>query len=340
MTAAAYHSKFENWDERASVRSKPMREISGPPSGQLYFPPELTPMVNHALVRSRGPATATEILARRLNIYLDFTTELEQTTVNPTCAAISRRRTGLTLPDGMLSDAFKIYTDEAWHAQFSDDLRRQVVRQAGLPDQQPAAPAFVARLWRIEGELPLRLRQIARVFFAIVSETLISAILSDIPHDTRLVPAVRELVTDHAIDEGVHHAYFARLLQHAWPQLDAADRRLLGISLPRVIRAFLDPDMELLLTIVEQSGFSGDEAEQIVAESYPAAAVEAMTRCDARATLRHLAVVGVFEDRLVVDHFANAGLLESDGIASEAAVIPPFATTLRPVCAERDAPSR
>jgi hypothetical protein len=318
MTAPMYTSKFRAWEERASVRNKPMRTLSGPPDGLLYFPPELAPIVNHKLVQARGEAAMAELLARRLNTYLDFTTELEQHTVNPTCAAISRGRTGLTLPDAMRSDAFKIYTDEAWHAQFSDHLRRQVIRQAGLPDQQPPTPAFVARLRRIECELPLRLRQLARVLFAIISETLISAILSDIPKDPRLVQAVRRLVMDHAIDEGVHHAYFARLLQYVWPQLGSADRRLLGVCLPRVIRAFLDPDVDLLLTILHQGGFSADEAEGIVAESYPPDVVDEAVNRDAKATLRHLAVVGVFEDSLIVDHFANAGLFQYDGIAHAA----------------------
>src|ERR687886_110138 len=46
---------------------------------------------------------------------------------------------------------------------------------------------------------------LTKVFFTVVSETLISAILSDIPHDQRVVGAVRAVIADHAEDEGRHH---------------------------------------------------------------------------------------------------------------------------------------
>src|SRR6185295_14101103 len=63
-------------------------------------------------------------------------------------------------------------------------------------------------------------------------------IFSGIPSDPRVVMAVRELVADHAEDEGRHHAYFSRLLEFTWPRLNKAQRATIGPLLPEMVLAF------------------------------------------------------------------------------------------------------
>ena len=130
---AAYSSKFSHWDARATVRTKPRREIAEEePREHIYFPPELVPVAQHALVQELGAATVDRVLIQQLHTYLEFTSELEHGAVNPVAALISRRRSGFDLPETMIEDAYKICTDEAWHAQFSDDLQRQVAVRTGV----------------------------------------------------------------------------------------------------------------------------------------------------------------------------------------------------------------
>jgi hypothetical protein len=261
-------------------------------------------------VRRLGEESLRRILVQRLYVYLDFTAELEQRAVNPICAAISRRRSGFDLPEGMLEDAYKIYTDEAWHAQFSDDMQRQVVEETGVPPVLPDAPAFIKRLAAAEQTAPLGNRGLVPFFFTIVSETLISAILSDIPQDRRIVRAVRDVVSDHAIDEGVHRAYFTKLLEFAWLQLTDRQRRDVSMYLPDFVRAFLDPDFAALAGVLEDAGLTEDDVGQVLSDCYRPREVAARVRADARPTLRELARVGVFDDSAAVAAFEDAGLLE------------------------------
>ena len=155
---------------------------------------------------------------------------------------ISRRRSGFDLPETMIEDAYKIYTDEAWHAQFSDDLQRQVAVKTGVGPSVFEEPNFFRKLKGSSTDLGPDEQRLVMIFFTIVSETLISAILSGIPSDTRVVTAVRELVADHAEDEGRHHAYFSRLLEFTWPRLNKTQRAVIGPLLPEMILAFLEPD--------------------------------------------------------------------------------------------------
>jgi P-aminobenzoate N-oxygenase AurF len=307
----AYETKFKLWESRAAVRAKPRRVLDEEREvGKLFFPPELVPVAGHPLVRAGGTAAVEEVLLQRLHVYLDFTAELEQMAINPVTQRISRRKVGFEVPEAMVEDAYKICTDEAWHAQFSDDLQRQLVEATRVQPTIPSEPQFFQRLRAMEAEAPPEIRGLPSVFFTIVSETLISAILSDIPHDERVFTAVRELVEDHAEDEGRHHAFFSKFFGCVWPQLTTRQRRLVGPLLPRLVLAFLEPDYAALGAILGRSGLGDDEVRGVIEESHPRDEVVAGIRRNSRATLRLFHEHGALEDPGTREAFQAAGLLE------------------------------
>lgn len=311
-----YESKLRNWEQHASVRVKPRRELAESPDSALYFPPELVPVASHPLVIDRGPEAVTRVLVHALYAYLDFTVDLEQNSVNPVCAAISQGRSGFWLPDPMRRDAFKIYTDEAWHAQFSDDLADQVARATCIPlvDTPPVLRKRLATLSATTA-LPTPLTAIV---FAIVSETLISGILADIPRDQRVVGAVRDIVTDHAIDEGIHHAYFSSLLEYIWPQFRPSHKIAASLLLPDLIKAFLEPDLTRLASALYDIGLSEQEVGEVLCDCYDKASVLQTVRANARATLRYFTRLGIFEDTRVIEEFHSAQLLsDQDMLVSD-----------------------
>lgn len=296
------------WDARASVRSRPRRLLQGNDE-LLFFPPDLFPAVKHPLVVERGSRTVGRMLAQRLVDYLDFTAELEQRAVNPVCASISRGRCGVALPDQMREDAFKIYTDEAWHAQFSDDLRRQVAARAGLETSTTRLPQFIGRLERMKADTERRYHGVLDLFFSIVSETLISSTLASIPSDVRIAPAVREVFADHAIDEGVHHVYFAKVLEFAWRQLSASERWVVVDRLPQMILAFLEPDVPALADLFYGNDLGYDDVGQLIVDCYAPDDVLATVRREGGAAMRHFANVGVLDSTQAQERFAEAGLV-------------------------------
>lgn len=305
-----YASKLIHWNERASVRVKPRRLLEDEEAvGKIYFPPELVPAVQHPLILERGKPVIQQVLVQRLHLYLDFTAELEQGAVTPVTQRISRGRIGFELPTGMLEDAYRICTDEAYHAQFSDDLMRQVQTVTGIVPNLPGLPRFFQRLIQIRGSLPWDLQEMATLFFTIVSETLISAILSDIPNDVRVVSAVRDLVQDHAEDEGRHHAYFAKLLEYVWPQMNAYQKAAIGPLLPDFIKAFLEPDYPAIACELAGCGLTSEEVQQVLHESYSAEEVAAGIRKAAGKTLQHFARVGILSEPGTLDSFYLSGLI-------------------------------
>jgi hypothetical protein len=221
---------------------------------------------------------------------------------------------GLDLPATMRADAFKITTDEAWHAQFSDDLTAQMVAATGVSAESVVEPTFVGELRRLRAAFDPADRPLVDLVFAVVSETLVSALLADMPNDRRLARPVREVVADHAADEGRHHSYFQTLLRLLWPSLSAEHRRLLGPHVPAFVRAFLHPDPPAVRSALIAAGLTAREAAQVVHESYDPGTAAFDIRRPARATVRGFRAVGALDDPRTRDAFLAGGLLTDDEI--------------------------
>lgn len=307
--ADAPPSRFDRWDRRATVRVKPQPFLVPGAEAQLYFPPELVPVARHPLVTGLGEPAVHRVLVQRLYQYLHFTVELEQLAVIPVAARIGRGRSGLDLPETMRADAFKIATDEAWHAQLSYDLIRQVEAQTAVPWIETGAPVFVQRLETVRDRLAPGVRGLERLLFAVVSETLISTYLTDIPRDARLPAAVRTLVRDHAEDEGRHHAYFRDLLFRVWPTLDAEQRQGIGPELPAIVMAFVEPDRAALAVAAGCSGLAEHEVDGVVEESFPRAEAAGDAAARTRAVVRYFTEVGALDDGRTQEAFAATGLV-------------------------------
>jgi uncharacterized protein (UPF0147 family) len=270
------------------------------------------PVVLHPLVAAKGESIVKGLLLQRLYDYLDFTTELESIAVIPVATKISRGRSGLILPERMKSDAYKIVTDEAWHAQFSHDFACQIAAETNiprLPAEGNAPPAFLPRLHEVREHLPREVRGVESLLFTIVSETLISGILSDIPRDDRLPRSVREVVRDHAEDEGRHHVYFRSMLKHLWPALTPYERAAVGPIVPAVIYAFLEPDYLRTARHLRSIGLTIKEIDQIIAESWPPHEVRRTIAKAASQLTRYFSDVEALDDARTLASFEEAGLL-------------------------------
>lgn len=305
----AYESKFGNWDNRASVRSRPRRFINAPDiKSRVFFPPESVPAVSHDLVIRRGPDVVSEILVRSLYQYLHFTTTLEQVAVLPVTSDISLGLSGYSVPEAMLADAFKITTDEAWHAQFCYDFTQELVRATKVGADSVAEPRFVGALAQTRGTFDPNVRRLVDLAFAVVSETLVSVLLADIPYDKRLPRPVRELVSDHAADEGRHHAYFRSFLRWLWPQLTDTEHVLIGARIPEFVRLFLAADLRSVTSILRASGLPPTEIKEVIGDSYTTSSGTDL-RVAARSTVRGFCEVGALALPEVHEAFVTAGLL-------------------------------
>lgn len=307
VVESRYRSRFRNWDRVSTVRNNPTRPLGH--DGELFFTPELVPAMAHPLLLDADPAVRETVLVHRLYEYLKFTIDLEQSAVIPVTGHISRGMSGLNLPELMLSDAFKIVTDEAWHAQFTYELMREVRTRTQIAPVLPDAPVFTEVLARIHDEFPSEVRGLDEMLFAIVSETLISSILDELPQDERLPEGIRETIADHADDEAKHHAYFSTLLRFLWPSMTPRERELAGPYLPRLIFAFLEPDYPSVALGLAASGLPSEQVEQVMNDVYTHDRVVTDVRRGAAPTLQYFIEAGALEHGATREAFTEAGLI-------------------------------
>lgn len=299
-------SPLTSWDHRASVRTRPRPTVT-PGDAPLSFPRNLVPIANHELVRD-DDALCERIRARQLFRYLHFTAKLEHLVVNRTVLSVAHETIGFDLPDWMRIDAYKIYCDEAYHALVAAELATTVAQQRELGGARRAMPYFMRRLAELIDSAEPDLGPLLEILFVVCSETLISGTLSHAAEAPEVIEPVRQALSEHAHDERRHHAYFAELLRHLWPQLTRSSQRIAGTFVPALIDAFLRPDFDDAEAELMSYGLGLDAAQQIVAESYPAEVVDADRRHVARYTVRHFEEVGALDYPEVAANFERLRL--------------------------------
>lgn len=313
VPASSEHGESREWDVGAAVRTKPRRVLSeGAGVDELYFSPALVPVSRHPLVTALGPAAVRRALIEHLYTHLVFTTRLEHDCVNETVRRIARGRIGIDVPPAMRLDAYRLYCDEGYHALICADLAFQVEAASGVVPGSGGPPAFLQHLRLVRASQTPTLRRLADMLFVVVSETLISATLAGSWRDGRVVPAVRQVLADHAEDEEHHHAYFTAFFELLWHQIAPRDRVSLGVLLPGLIRGFLSPDRTAIAAGLVRCGVRLRDTSQVLGESYPEQTVLAQMREASRVTRQLFARNGVLDEPATADAFAAAGLLDGD----------------------------
>jgi hypothetical protein len=307
---AAITKALRGWYERAGVRVDPRRMMREESHGGLsYWPPELAGFVSHPLVAERGRAVRDELLVRQLYQYLQFTANYEMRVINRATELIANGRTGLTLPTAVRLDAYKIYCDEGYHALYSFDVIAQVEEASGIQHRPFDFDATLRYLHEAQDAAPDRLRTAVALLVVIVFETLVTATLTQIPRHGNVISLVREVVRDHAQDEGCHHAYFSKFFGYLWGQLSAGDRRALGPLLAEFIVRPLEPQLGTLRDALLLAGLSRDATEEVLEDSFPPGRAQETIRTTAKSTLRLFGRHGLYDDPATREAFEARGLL-------------------------------
>lgn len=301
---------MQSWYDKAGVRNDPRRMIGEEQNGEFYWPPQLAPFVNHPLVAKLEKADAAkhELLIRQLYHYLQFTSNYELRVINRATDLIATGRSGVPLSTQVRLDAFKIYTDEGYHALYSVDAIHQVEKRTGVQFNEYDFDNFLNYLSDVKGQLP-ELKGAVELLVVIIFETFITGSLTQVPKDNNVVSLVREIVTDHAEDEAHHHAFFSGFFPLLWGQLTVFERTKLGKILPQLIVRPLEPAIPIIHQSLLGVGLSDEEARHVIEDTYPRDEVMAGIRKSARSTMNLFAKYDLFEDKEIRNSFEESGLI-------------------------------
>ena len=309
LPSASYESQFVKWDELAYIRKKSRRAT--PFERDLYFYPQgLATLFAHPNVARSPEHVRRELLVLHLYNFLEFTVKLELGPVNEVNKMLCDEEFLPWLPSQMRDDAFKIYIDEGAHAEMCHRLMT-AVQETTKVERLRLKPAFLRAIDDLVDSEEPEYRPLIKLFFVIVSETLITGSLVRLPRDESVQRAVRELANDHATDEGRHHAYFRKVFEYVWPRLPRETKRRIGILLPDMILAFLQPDKSALARMLESFPDEFPEPVQLVEEVLNYKSTRNGILTSASPTLKMFGENHVFDDPVIDNAFAGLRLVPS-----------------------------
>jgi hypothetical protein len=300
-------SPFDRWYDNAGVRSGTRRMFADETgAGKVFYPQHLVPYLAHEALADMTESRRRVLTIRHLYQFLLSTTHLETRIVNTTAERIANNRAGLELPVTMRMDAFKVYCDEGYHSLYSLDLADQIAAGTGVAIPPWDYGGFVDRLEETGRRLLPDEPALVPLLQTVVFETLITAVLNEIPNDTSVITVVRELTRDHAKDEGHHHRFFARFFHELWANLDHRLREPVARTLPALIQACLTWDVEPVRGSLVMSGVDSATAATVVADAYTQTGSNADI---CLATVRTFRSAGVFDVPGAEEAFATHQLL-------------------------------
>jgi hypothetical protein len=304
---------LDQWHETAGVRSGVRRIFREEAArGRVFFPARLVPHLAHPAVAALPRPRRDMLPLLHLYQFLLGTTHVETRVVNVVAERIANGRAGVELSAAMRMDAFKVYCDEGYHALYSLDLAEQIARATGVPVPRWDYGGFVDRHAQAVRALLSGEPVLAQLLQVVVFETLITAILNEAPADPDLAGTVREVLRDHARDEGRHHRFFTAFFHELWTGLSPALRTQVAHTLPALIQVCMTADVIPVRSALLLAGLDGATAGQVVRECYDPAAAPRRTAEIARATVAMCRSAGVLDVPGAAEAFAARGLTPSE----------------------------
>ncbi|UZE23513.1 diiron oxygenase [Pseudomonas sp. B21-056] len=300
-----------DWDNKAAVRiRKDDYRLPDDLERQLYsrdwFPSAFIPYIEHPLICEAGRSIAQRLAANHLVHFLDYTTLLEHRIVNRAVETIVHGELALPIPQPMKTAALQLYTDEGYHALFSNEVAEQVAALYGISERP--TPRRIQRLLGMIDTVAPADRPLAWFLLGFVSETIIAKELLAITRDT-LVCTVYRMLRSHLEDEARHSRYFSEVFQYLWTALDVTQRDQAARLLLQIIGLYFEPDMPWLMRSLASVGFNEPSALQIVADFLQPDAHGRRVRSGAVSTFAAMQKAGFFDNEHNRQLFTQAGFI-------------------------------
>ncbi|SEM82065.1 P-aminobenzoate N-oxygenase AurF [Pseudomonas sp. ok272] len=311
--ATTHRFTLGDWHHKASVRSSPSTyQLEDDIERQLetrdWFPPAFLPYLRHPTLAGAAPSIRHRLTANHLVYFLDYTTVLELQVVNRSVATLIHRQLGIIIPERMKTAALQLYTDEGYHALFSNQLAEQIARRYAIA-YRPATPRRIERLLALIENIHESYKAHGWFLLGFISETIIARELLSVPRDS-LVSSVQQMLTDHLADEARHSRYFCEVFSYLWLTLNNRQRLFTARFLLDAIQVFFEIDEQWLSKSLQSVNLPSASITEIINAHAGEDMMLQRARSGAEATLGALKKAGFFNLPYNQRLFIKAGLID------------------------------
>lgn len=243
MNFSDYHSAAEDWERRATIRTRPRRVLED--DDKLIYPLARQPLVLSATFAGQCPQWRDFVLVQSFYKYINDVVIFETEIVDKTARSIAKNRFSLPFPPACRYDAMTVVVDEDYHALVALDFLQQAVAMTGLqPLDLPQQIELSRALPLAQSLAPAHLRDAMELIGVAIAENTVTHDVAAFAKDDSIKASIRGLMADHMCDEGRHAQFWTHLVRLYWQSASAADRDAIAHILPTFLAHYLTNDLQ------------------------------------------------------------------------------------------------
>lgn len=266
-------SKNFCWDSSAAVRTSKEKyniaidsEIQDGTTG--WHLPSYAGIASHPKLKNISNEELQFILGTQLLEFVLKTTRFELQYVNNVCSRIGLGTCSFNFSEELKLHAIQIYTDEGYHAYFSEKIAQQIIRYYKIDsDLSCYLDNFFAKLTTFCSSEDNYVSELSYFALVIVSESMIVNDISNVMSNVVFDP-IRQMLRNHMKDESMHCSYFLAIFEEIWAQLSPTSRLLFNKLLCDAMIILGRPRTDIYYFSLDALGFKSKEIATMISETY------------------------------------------------------------------------
>lgn len=243
MNPADYRSFADDWERRATIRTRPRRLLEN--DEKLIYPLSRQPLVLSATFVDQCPQCRDFILLQTFYKFINDVVIFETEIVDKTARSIAKNRFSVPFPLACRYDAMTVVVDEDYHALVALDFMQQAVEMTGIPALELPGQIELSRALPAALVLaPEHLRDAVELIAVAIAENTVTHDVAAFSKDDSVKQSIRGLMADHLFDEGRHAVFWTRLVRIYWHSANAEDRDCIARILPVFLQHYLTNDLQ------------------------------------------------------------------------------------------------
>jgi hypothetical protein len=269
MSTAHYRSFAEEWERRATIRTRPRRLLED--DEKLIFPLCRQPLVLSATFLEQCPQWRDFVLVQTLYKFINDVVIFETEIVDKTARSIAKNRFSVPFPFACRYNAMTVVIDEDYHALVALDFMQQTIEMTGiLPLELPAQIELSRAVPTALNQAPEHLRDAVELICVAIAENTVTQDVAAFSKDTSVKQSIRGLMADHLFDEGRHAEFWTGLVRTYWQTASEVDRNTIAHILPIFLQHYLTNDLQkdFDLQLIERLEISASTRAALKAEAH------------------------------------------------------------------------
>ncbi|GAA0423179.1 diiron oxygenase [Pseudomonas veronii subsp. inensis] len=243
MNIADYLSIADEWERRATIRTRPRRVLEN--DDRLIYPMCRQPLVLSATFVEQCPQWRDFVLLQSFYKFINDVVIFETEIVDKTARSIAKARFSVPFPLACRYDAMTVVVDEDYHALVALDFLQQTVTMTGIqPLDLPTQIELNRALPAAQAQVPAHLRDAVELIGVAIAENTLTHDVAAFAKDNTVKASIRGLMADHLFDEGRHAQFWTRLVRLYWQAASADDRDSIAQVLPTFLAHYLTNDLQ------------------------------------------------------------------------------------------------